>query len=81
MIYTEEQYQLFKANTFNKKLLAIDLGLKRTGLAICDSLWIASKPLTIIKANNWREMLKKINSHYLEQNCFGIGDGHTVSYE
>jgi putative Holliday junction resolvase len=79
MLYSETQISQFKQaimanddSTATNKLLAVDLGLKRTGLAISDGLWIAAKPLAIIKANNWRQMLKSIHQYYTQHHCGGI---------
>jgi putative Holliday junction resolvase len=42
------------------RLLAIDLGTKRVGVAICDELRITVKPLPAIERRNWKDFLRKI---------------------
>jgi putative Holliday junction resolvase len=42
------------------RLLAIDLGTKRVGVAVCDELRITVKPLPAIERRNWKDFLRKI---------------------
>lgn len=42
------------------KILAIDLGKVRTGIAVCDESEILSSPVTVIKEHNEVRLLEKI---------------------
>jgi len=42
------------------KILAIDLGKVRTGIAVCDESEILSSPVTVIKEHNEARLLNKI---------------------
>ena len=37
------------------KLLAVDVGLARIGVAVCDPLWLTVRPLTVIQRRSRRE--------------------------
>ena len=37
------------------KLLGLDVGLARIGVAVCDPLWLAARPLTVIKRQSRNE--------------------------
>ena len=42
------------------RLLAIDLGAKRVGVAVCDELRITVKPLPAIERRSWKDLLRRI---------------------
>ena len=42
------------------RLLAIDLGAKRVGVAVCDELRITVKPLPAIARRSWKDLLRRI---------------------
>jgi putative Holliday junction resolvase len=42
------------------RVLALDIGTKRIGVAVCDELQIAIRPLQVIERRSWKELLKKI---------------------
>lgn len=39
------------------RLLALDLGEKRVGVAISDELWITVRPLPYLSRTNWKQLL------------------------
>lgn len=41
----------------NARLLALDLGEKRVGVAISDELWITVRPLPYLSRTNWKQLL------------------------
>jgi putative Holliday junction resolvase len=43
------------------RLLAIDLGAKRVGVAISDELWITVRPLDQIKRRSWKDLLRRVS--------------------
>lgn len=44
------------------RIIALDLGTKKIGVAVCDELQITTRPLPIIKRKSWKELLKKVIS-------------------
>jgi len=44
------------------RVLALDIGTKRVGIAVCDELQITVRPLPVIKRQSWKELLKRIVS-------------------
>jgi putative Holliday junction resolvase len=42
------------------RLLAIDLGAKRVGVAVCDELRITVKPLPAIERRSWKDLMRRI---------------------
>lgn len=43
------------------RVLALDIGTKRIGAAVCDELQITVRPLEVINRRNWKELLAKIS--------------------
>ncbi len=54
------------------RLLALDVGDKRIGVAVSDDLGILATPLTIVKHTNWREDIARILQIAREQRVQGI---------
>ena len=44
------------------RIIALDLGTKKIGVAVCDELQITTRPLSIIRRKSWKELLKVIIS-------------------
>ena len=42
------------------RLLALDLGAKRVGVAISDELRITTRPLPLISRRSWKELLRQV---------------------
>ncbi len=42
------------------RIIALDLGTKRIGVAVCDERQIAVRPLKILQRRSWKELLKNI---------------------
>lgn len=47
--------------TMKGRLLALDLGTKRVGVAVSDELQLAIQPLPPIKRTNWKHLLRQIS--------------------
>jgi len=54
------------------RLLAIDLGTKRVGIAICDELRITVRPIETIQRRNWKDLLSRIIRHVSEFDARGL---------
>jgi putative Holliday junction resolvase len=52
------------ADVFNPpptgRIIAIDPGTKRCGVAVCDELRVTTRPLAVITRTSWKKMLSKI---------------------
>ena len=44
------------------RLLALDLGTRRVGVAVCDELQITARPLAAIKRRSWKELFARVAS-------------------
>jgi putative Holliday junction resolvase len=44
------------------RIIALDLGTRKVGAAVCDELQITTRPLPLIIRKTWKELLKKIAS-------------------
>jgi putative Holliday junction resolvase len=42
------------------RLLALDLGAKRVGAAVCDELRITVTPLPLIERRSWKDLLRRV---------------------
>src|SRR5258707_2102652 len=42
------------------RLLALDLGAKRIGVAVSDELRITTRPLPVISRPSWKELLRQV---------------------
>ena len=43
-----------------KRIIALDIGTKRIGIATCDALWMSANPLKTINRGNDKEALEEI---------------------
>jgi putative holliday junction resolvase len=65
-INTEQLTDVFNVPTAGR-IIAIDPGTKRCGVAICDELRITTRPLDVIDRTSWKKLLsivKQIVSEY-----------------
>ena len=56
-INTEELTDLFDLPSTGR-IIAIDPGTKRCGLAICDELRVTTRPLPVIQRSSWKKLLE-----------------------
>jgi len=42
------------------RLLALDLGEKRVGVAVCDEMRVTVRPLSFLPRTNWKELLRAV---------------------
>ena len=54
------------------RILAIDPGTKRCGLAICDELRIAVRPLQRLDRTNWKKLLRDIKAQIAEYDAVTV---------
>jgi putative Holliday junction resolvase len=44
------------------RIIALDLGTKRVGVAVCDEMQLTVRPLKIVERRSWKELLKNISA-------------------
>ncbi len=49
------------AESLSGRLLALDLGAKRVGVAICDELRVTVRPLAAIERRSWKDLLRRVS--------------------
>jgi putative Holliday junction resolvase len=63
------------------KLLGIDHGLKRIGLAVCDASRIVARELTVIKRKSNKADFQKINNIAQQERVVGVIIGLPTNFE
>lgn len=48
------------------RVLALDLGQKRVGVAICDELRLTIRPLRVLERTNWKKLLRDV-AHIIKE--------------
>jgi putative Holliday junction resolvase len=54
------------------RLLAIDLGTKRVGVAVCDELRLTVRPVETIQRRSWKNLLAGVSRRIAEFNARGL---------
>jgi putative Holliday junction resolvase len=62
---------VFRAPT-SGRLLALDLGMKRIGVAVSDELQITTRAVCVIERKSWKKVLKQIVSFLDEFDAVGL---------
>ena len=63
------------------RLLAIDPGTKRIGVAVCDELRIAARPLPILQRTSWKKLLTRIQSTLAEFDAVALIVGLPYNFD
>ncbi len=63
------------------RIIALDLGMKKIGVAISDELQITVRPLTIIKRTAWKKVLKQINDYIENFDAVALVLGLPLEFE
>ena len=63
------------------KILAVDLGKVRTGIAVCDAKEILATPLTVIRETNRERLAEKIAELCKETGAAQIALGHPINMD
>lgn len=48
------------------RIVALDIGTKRIGVAVCDETQFTSRPFGAIKRTNWKKVLKQVSDILME---------------
>lgn len=54
------------------RIIAIDPGTKRCGIAVCDELRITARPLETIQRTNWKKLLSNIKDSVAEFDAIAV---------
>ena len=72
----------FKKNNPKKcRLIGLDLGSKRIGVAICDENWSIATPFKTIQKTTKENLIKDLNEIILENNIEGIIIGNPINMD
>ena len=63
------------------RILALDLGTKRVGAAVCDERQITVRPLKIVPRPSWKELLTKISALILEFDAVALVLGLPYNFD
>lgn len=54
------------------RIIAIDPGTKRCGLAVCDELRVTTRPLSVIERTSWKKLLSNIKETVAEFDAVAV---------
>ncbi|MGI8469498.1 MAG: Holliday junction resolvase RuvX [Pyrinomonadaceae bacterium] len=63
------------------RILALDLGTKRVGVAVCDELQIIVRPLENVPRRSWKELLQKISALITEFDAVALVLGLPYNFD
>ena len=72
----------FKTNIIKKsRLLGIDPGSKKVGIAICDENQIIATPFKTLQRNKFEELLTELKEIIIDNNIMGIVVGNPINMD
>jgi putative holliday junction resolvase len=63
------------------RIIALDLGTKKVGVAVCDELQITVRPLQVVPRGSWKELLKKISAIIEEFDAIALVIGLPYNFD
>ena len=63
------------------RLIAIDLGAKRVGVAVCDELQMTATPLERIERRSWKDLLRRVSAIIESYDARGLVIGLPLSLD
>ncbi|HEX9960650.1 MAG TPA: Holliday junction resolvase RuvX [Pyrinomonadaceae bacterium] len=63
------------------RILALDLGTKWVGIAVCDELQITVRPVCVIERRSWKELLRKISAFIVEFDAVALVLGLPYNFD
>lgn len=63
------------------RIIALDLGTKKIGVAVCDEFQMTTRPLAVINRKSWKELLKQIISLIEEFDAIALVLGLPVNFD
>jgi putative Holliday junction resolvase len=84
IIYVQEQ-ETINPPDFSEishgRIIALDLGTKRVGIAVCDELQITVRPVGVVERRSWKELLRKINAFIEEFDAVALVLGLPYNFD
>jgi putative holliday junction resolvase len=71
---------VFSAPT-SGRIIALDLGTKRIGVAVCDELQITTRPLMKLERKSWKKLLLQIKEILLEYDAVALVLGLPYNFD
>ena len=63
------------------RMIALDLGKKRVGVAVCDEFQITTRRLETIKRKSWKKLLKEVIAYFEEFNAKALVIGLPYNFD
>jgi len=63
------------------RIMSLDLGTKKVGIAVCDDLQIAVRPVCTIKRGSWKKFLKEIISYLADFDAKALVLGLPLNFD
>jgi putative Holliday junction resolvase len=63
------------------RILALDLGTKWVGIAVCDELQITVRPVCVLERRSWKELLRKISAFIEEFDAVALVLGLPYNFD
>ncbi len=63
------------------RIVALDIGTKRVGVAVCDERQIAIRPLPVLLRRSWKELLKRIAAFIEEFDAIALVLGLPYNFD
>jgi putative Holliday junction resolvase len=63
------------------RILALDLGTKWVGIAVCDEMQITVRPVCVIERRSWKELLRKISAFIEEFDAVALVLGLPYNFD
>jgi putative holliday junction resolvase len=84
IIYVQEQETINQpdfSEISHGRILALDLGTKRVGIAVCDEMQITVRPVGVIPRRSWKELLRKISAFIEEFDAVALVLGLPYNFD
>ena len=65
----------------NGRVVALDPGTKRVGVAICDELRVAARPLCVIQRSSWKKLLLQVRDILGEYDAVALVVGLPYNFD
>ena len=72
LISTEQSEVSSMGGKTGGRLLALDLGARRVGVAVCDELQLTVRPLEAIERRSWKDLLRRVMEQMKIQEAGGL---------
>lgn len=63
------------------RVIALDIGTKRIGVAVCDELQVTVRRLNVVPRKSWKELLKTISGLIVEFDAVALVLGLPVNFD